>query len=73
MTLLELMLYIFTMGPQKTRGTLARENAEVIAEGAIRGLLTTQITHRDFGNQWRLTALGVHELGLKNPPLKDIE
>lgn len=72
MTLLKIMEFIFLMGPFATRGNTARTNAEVIAEGAVRGFLTTQTPSEGFGNQWRLTALGVHELGLKHPPLKDL-
>lgn len=73
MTLREIMEFIFLMGPFSTRGDTARQNAEVIAEGAVRGFLTTQTPNDGFGNQWRLTALGVHELGLVNPPLKELK
>lgn len=72
MTLLQIMEFIFLMGPFATRGDVARQNAEVIAEGAVRGFLTTQTPNEGFGNKWRLTALGVHELGLQNPPLREL-
>ena len=73
MTLRELLSYLYVLGPCTTRSTIARENAESIAEGAIRGFLTTQVTDGRFGNQWRLTAMGVHMLGIIQPQLKDIK
>jgi hypothetical protein len=73
LTLKELMECTYLMGGFTTRGNTARSHAELIAEGAVRGFLTTQTPDGEFGHIWRLTALGVHELGLKAPHLKDIK
>jgi hypothetical protein len=59
-----------TVGGFTTRSDIARTKAEVVAEAACKGLITTQTTDGTYGSVWRLTAIGLHTLGLVSPQLE---
>lgn len=58
MTLLELLEHTFLAGGFTTRSDTARENAELVAEGAILGYLTTRTPRDGYRTVWRLTNSG---------------
>jgi hypothetical protein len=49
----------FLSGGFTTRSDFARENAEMVAQLAQRGFLTTDTPRDGYGNVWRLTPDGV--------------
>lgn len=59
MTLAQLLEFTFLSGGFTTRSDAARDNAEMIAEAAIKGYLTTATPRDGFGNVWRLTPFGL--------------
>jgi len=62
MTRTELLEHTFLAGGFTTRSDVARENAELIAEAAQLGLLTTQTPRDGFGAVWRMTPIGLSVL-----------
>jgi hypothetical protein len=44
------------------RSNYARENAEVVALAACRGLITTHVLADHYGQTWRITAKGLRIL-----------
>ena len=59
MNLLELIEHTYLAGGYTTRSDIARCNAELIAEAAICGLITTGTPRDGFGSVWRITAKGI--------------
>jgi hypothetical protein len=68
--LMHLIRQFYTVGGFTTRSDIARTKAEVVAEAACKGLITTQTTDGTYGSVWRLTAIGLHTLGLVSPQLE---
>lgn len=62
MTLSALLEFTFLAGGFTTRSDTARENAEIIAEAAIKGYLTTHTPRDGFGNVWRLSSFGLSSI-----------
>jgi hypothetical protein len=62
MNLHELLEFTFLSGGFTTRSDTARENAELIAEAAIKGYLTTNTPRDGFCNVWRLSSFGLSSL-----------
>lgn len=58
MNLIELLEYTFLAGGFTTRSDKARENAELVAEAAQCGYITTLTPQDGFGTVWRLTPAG---------------
>jgi hypothetical protein len=59
MNLLQLLELTYLQGGFTTRSDTARFNAELVAEGAAKGYLTTETPRGDFQSVWRITAPGV--------------
>lgn len=62
MNLQKLLEFTFLVGGFTTRSDTARENAELIAEAAIKGYITTHTPRDGFGNVWRLTSFGLSSI-----------
>jgi hypothetical protein len=52
----------FERGGFTARSDYARENAELVAQAACLGLLSTKLPDGSFGNIWRLTRKGYDTL-----------
>jgi hypothetical protein len=65
-----LLTHTYIAGGFTTRSDTARRQAEAIAEAACKGLITTQTPDGFYSSVWRLTAIGLHELGLRLPQLE---
>jgi hypothetical protein len=59
MTLLELLEYTYLAGGYTTKSDFARAEADVTAEAASSGLLTTETPTGGHQSVWRLTPTGV--------------
>lgn len=73
MILQDLLEHTFLVGGFTTRSDVARENAEVIAQAAISGLLTTLTPRDGFGSVWRLTPEGSKEISFAIDPANHIQ
>lgn len=62
MELIELLEHTYLSGGFTTRSDMARLNAELVAEAATKGLLTTETPRDGFLSVWRLTAEGLDVL-----------
>lgn len=67
MTIQELLEHMFLTGGFTTRCDLARDNAELVAYAAQRGLITTLTPKDGYGRVWRLSHSGMERIVLTPP------
>lgn len=67
MTLLDLLEHTYLVGGYTTKSDFARVEADLIAQAAVTGFLTTQVPRDGFQSVWRLTPIALEAMWAEQP------